>query len=242
MMRLFFTLCLILSFACRADTFVAAGDPWPPFLDPDDKEQGVSVAIVRAALKTQGHELEFRFMPWARAMDGVKNANMDVLVSAWRTKEREAFLAFSEPYLENAIKFITRKDDDFEFHGLQSLAGKAVGIVRGYGYGDEFLSATHFKRPEVKEITLNIKKLIAGRIDLTLDDELVAKSAISKKNPKLLQKIRFTNNALSRNSVHVASGLANAKHQQILDAFNKGLNSIKGNGEFDAILKQYKLK
>lgn len=38
------------------------------------------------------------------------------------------------------MKFIKKVGDNFEFVGLVSLNGKKVGIVCGYGYGDEFMN------------------------------------------------------------------------------------------------------
>ncbi|MFE8070905.1 transporter substrate-binding domain-containing protein [Marinobacteraceae bacterium S3BR75-40.1] len=235
-------LILLLSLTAAADTITAAGDPWPPFLDPDHPQQGVAIAIAREAFKTQGHDLEFTFVPWARAIDGVKNADYDALIGTWWTEERTAFLEYSDDYLTNQIKFIKRKDDDFEFDGLKSLKGKTVGTVRGYGYGDDFANADYFSRAPAARLLTNIRKLIAGRLDLTLEDELVARSLIAKEAPELLDKIAFTNNPLSAQTLHVTSGLKNPRHKMIIEAFNKGLKEIKANGTFERILEENHLK
>ncbi|GAA3933638.1 transporter substrate-binding domain-containing protein [Litoribacillus peritrichatus] len=230
---------ILFSVSCLAETFVAAGDPWPPFLDPDKPNQGIALEITRAALKTQGHELQMQFMPWARAINEVKEADSDILVGTWYTEERTKFLMYSDPYLENQIKFIKRKNDDFEYSGLDSLTGKNIGVVRGYGYGDAFLTATNFKRPESKNLISNIKKLIAGRIDLTLEDEVVARDILKRTASQLLNKIEFTSDSLSSNKLHITVGLSNSRKEEIISAFNKGLKEIKANGTYDALLKQY---
>lgn len=234
-------LCLLAPLMVSAKTVSAAGDPWPPFLDPKQSSKGIVVEIATAAFATQGYDLKMNFVPWARAIDGVKNAKYDVLLGTWWTEERAKFLLFSEPYMENAVKFIKQKGSNFEYNGLSSLNNKSVGVVRGYGYGDEFLNATNFKRPAATAFIANIKKLVAGRIDLTLEDELVARSIIANKAPDLIHKLEFTTNALSRNKLFVTSGLANAKHKELIQAFNKGLKQIKTDGTFDAILKKHNL-
>ena len=236
---LIFLIISLFSLSTFAEKIIAAGDPWPPFSDPDLPNQGISIEITRAAYKTQNYEVEMKFVPWARAIDGVKEADYDVLLAAWHTKERAKFLLYSDSYLENKIKFIKRKGDNFEFSGLDSLTGKNVGVVRGYGYGDEFSNAPNFSRPEGKNVITSIKKLVAKRIDLTLEDEIVARAMLKKQAPELLYKIEFTKNALSKNSVHVASGLKNSRHKEFIDAFNKGFKEIKSNGTLDAILKKH---
>jgi len=240
-MRCFFLFLLLVSISSTtfSETIIAAGDPWPPFLDPESPSEGIVLEIARAAYKTQGYQVEMKFVPWARAVHGVKEANYDVLLGTWHTKEREEFLLFSDSYLENEIKFIKRKDDPFEFTGMDSLTGKNVGIVRGYGYGDGFLNATNFRRPEGKNLMISIKKLVNDRIDLTLEDEIVARAMLKKQAPDLLEKIIFTKNSLSTNSLHVTSGLKNSKHKEYIKAFNEGFKAIKSNGTFEKILKKY---
>jgi polar amino acid transport system substrate-binding protein len=226
----------LFSLFVNAEKITAAGDPWPPFLDPNQPNQGIIVEITTAAFATQGYEVEMIFVPWARALDGVKNASFDLLLGTWWTEERTKFLNFSDPYLNNSVKFIKKKGNSFEYAGLESLKDKSVGVVRGYGYNDDFLNSKAFRKPDAKDFIANIRKLAAGRIDLTLEDELVAKAVIAKKAPELLDKIEFCDLPLSSNALHVTSGLSNSKHKQLIDAFNKGLAEIKANGVYDKII------
>ncbi|MFW7526459.1 transporter substrate-binding domain-containing protein [Vibrio ostreicida] len=222
-------------------TITAAQDPWPPFVQKDASNPGVAVEIVKAAFKSQGHEVDFKIIPWTRALNEVKDGRIDVLIGTWYTDERATYLNYSDPYLENSLKFIKLKGDGFEFNGIDSLSGKTVGMIRNYGYGDAFLNATNFKKPEANDLVSNAKKLIAKRIDLTLEDELVAKSTLSGAGMDVGQ-FEFTNNALSVNPLHVSSGLANGNNGMYIDAFNKGLVEIKANGKFDEILEKYGIK
>tara|TARA_Y100001956_G_scaffold79040_1_gene91639 strand:- start:2381 stop:3109 length:729 start_codon:yes stop_codon:yes gene_type:complete len=232
---------ILLSFVTHAATITAAQDPWAPFVQKDKANPGVSVEIITEAFKTQGHSVEFKIMPWTRALNEVKSGKVDVLVATWFTNERTSYLKYSDPYLENSLKFIKRKGDGFEYNGMDSLSGKTVGIIRNYGYGDEFLAAKNFKKPEANDLVANAKKLMAKRIDLTLEDELVAKSTLSGAGMNLAD-FEFTSNALSVNPLHVTVGLANPKHMQYIEAFNKGLAEIRSNGTFDSILAKYGIK
>lgn len=231
--------CLLFTVSSYAQTLTIAQDPWPPFVDEDAAGQGLSIEIVRAALEPKGYQIKMNFVPWARALNGVKNAQYDVLASAWFTQERSEYLAFSDDYLSNEIKFIMRSKDSFQYNGIDSLTGKNIGVVRGYGYGDEFLNATNFKRHETKDLVSNVKKLVAGRIDLTLEDELVAKSLLAKEAPEMLGKITFVTNPLSTKPMHIAVGKKNPKHQQIIQDFNQGLKEIKASGKFQELVNKY---
>lgn len=232
--------CWTMATACTlADTITVAGDPYPPFGDPKNPAGGLAIEIVRAAYKTQGHEITMEFVPWARAEAGVKNGSYDIVPYTWRTDARVKVLLFSTPYAVGNVRFIKRKGDAFEFNGLDSLKGKRVGTVRGYGYGDAFVNSPLFTREPGNDLMTNVKKLLRDRVDLTLEDEIVARSVISAKDPQALEQIEFVKTPLSVNPLYVTAGLQNPKAQEIIGAFNKGLEVIRANGTLDRIMKRY---
>ncbi|WP_020410716.1 transporter substrate-binding domain-containing protein [Hahella ganghwensis] len=224
---------LFTTFSAMAENVTAAQDPWPPFVQ-EGPDPGISIALLKAAMAKEGYNVDFRIMPWNRA-----NGNVDLLPGAWFTEERSSYLIYSDYYVQSSIKFIKKKGDPFEYTGLDSLSGKKVGIVSGYG--DEFSGSTNFSRPEAGSIEANIKKLVSGRIDLTLEDEIVAKSVIKGAGLDL-GAVDFTKEALSVNNLHVAAGKANARGQQIIDAYNRGLAAIKADGTYEKILADYGVK
>ena len=114
-------------------------------------------------------------------------------------------------------------------------------MIRGYGYSDAFNLATHFTREEVPSMEHNINKVLLGRIDLTLEDEITAKLLIRKMGPKVEEQLDFTSNALASNPLYVAAGLKHPRHKEIVEAFNRGLQVIKADGSFLAIEKRYGL-
>lgn len=223
----------------HADTFTAAADPYPPFGDPHNPQGGLAIEIIRAAFKTQGHDITMEFVPWARAEAGVKNGSYDLLPYTWRTDARLKVLLFSTPYAIGNVRFIKRKGDPFEFKGLDSLSGKRVGTVRGYGYGDEFSNAPTFTREPGNDLMTNLKKLLRDRLDLTLEDEIVARSIIGAQAPQVLDQIEFVKAPLSVNPLYVSAGLQNPRAQEIIGAFNKGLDAIRTNGTLEKIFKRY---
>ncbi len=223
----------------QAMTITAAGDPYPPYGDPKIPGGGLGMEIIRAAYKTQGHEVTMEYVPWARAEAGVKNGSYDIVPFTWRTDARAKVLLFSTAFAVGNVRFIKRKGDPFEFLGLESLNGKRVGTVLGYGYGDAFTQSNGFVRENGKDLLTNVKKLLRDRIDLTLEDEIVARAGLSAEHPQALEQIEFVKTPLSVNPLYVTAGLQNPKAQEIIGAFNKGLEIIKTNGTYDKIFKKY---
>ncbi len=222
-------------------TLVAAADRYPPYVDPQMPGEGLAMEIVRAAFKTQGYNVKLETIPWARAEKGVSEGRYDILVDVWRTEARTKEFLFSAPYAVSKIKFIKRKDNPFEFTGMDSLSGLHIGVVRGYGYSDAFNAATTFTREEVPSMEHNLNKLLLKRIDLTLEDEIAARSLMRQMAPKLVDQIDFTSNALISNPLYVAAGLKNPHHKEIVEAFNRGMLLIRADGTFLSIEKRYGL-
>jgi polar amino acid transport system substrate-binding protein len=224
-----------------AATITAAQDPWPPYISTDKAMPGISVEILVAAMKTQGYDINFQIMPWARALDEVTKGRIDLLPATWYTQERTGYLIYSDTYMNNELSFIKRAGDNFTFSDLSSLNGKSVGIIRDYGYGNDFLAATNFNKPEANNLEANLRKLQAKHLDLTLDDKLVALS-IMKMAGLNSSMFEFATLPLSKNPLYVTSGKANPNAQQYIDAYNRGLAAIKADGTFDAILTKYGIK
>lgn len=238
-LRLMAACLVLLVTASQAMTITAAGDPYPPYGDPKNPDGGLGMEIIRAAYKTQGHEVSMEYVPWARAETGVKNGTYDIVPFTWRTDARAKVLMFSTAFAVGNVRFIKRKGDPFEFHGLDSLKGKQVGTVLGYGYGDAFIQSTAFVRENGKDLMTNIKKLLRNRVDLTLEDEIVARAAIGTEDPQALEQIEFVKTPLAVNPLYVTAGLQNPRAQEIIGAFNKGLEIIKANGTYDRIFRKY---
>ncbi len=129
----------------------------------------------------------------------------------------------------------------FNFKGLDSLSGKEIGVVRDYGYSEEFGNAQNFERIEANSFINNINKLVFKRIDLTLEDEIVARTLLNNEAPDLLREIEFSDNTLINNPLHVATEIGRSKSNRIIKAFNAGLKEITKSGELEDIFKRYGL-
>lgn len=220
---------------------VAAADPWPPYIDEKHPMGGVSVQIADAALRTQGYTVRNLIMPWARAMEETKKARVDLILDAWWSKERSRDFMFSRPYINGPVKFIKRKADPFRYSDLSSLKGKSIALVRNYAYGDDFLNTTNYEPVLVTQFLQGVHMLALNRVDLAIENELVARSRLLNDAPELIPKIEFVDQALGDNYVYLISSYQHPKHMEIIGAFNKGLAIILENGEYQKIMRENKL-
>ena len=216
----------------------AAADPWPPYIDESLPLGGVSVQLADAAFRTQGYTVKNKIVPWARAIAETQLGRTDLILDAWWSEERSKVFHYSRPYINGPVKFIKRQGDPFEYTDLASLNHKSLALVRNYAYGDALLNAKNYQPYVVTEFMLGIKMLVKQRVDLAIENELVARTRLAKEAPELLAQISFTNNALSDNQVYLIASFQNPRHQEIIEAFNKGLNIILQDGTYQKIMQQ----
>jgi polar amino acid transport system substrate-binding protein len=221
---------------------IAALIGWPPFSADDLPNDGFSNDLTQTVLKRMGHDSKVSMMPWARALEMTKRGRYEVLPSVWYSDERAKELVFTDPIASNRIVFIKESVNDFEFDGLDSLTGKRIGIVQGYDYRDDFLQGEDFTLEATNDFITNVKKLLAGRVDLTVSDELVAKYAINKNLPKFANELAYTDGSLSEKTLHVTFSRDMPRAEQMAEAFNAELAKMREDGTYDAILARHGLK
>lgn len=249
MPRFFARLFVALSFVWLAGAQAQAGETlklaalsdYAPYSGDNLPGYGFSNDLTVQVMKHMGYTVEVTVMPWSRALDLVKSGQYDILPTVWYNKDRESFLKYSEPLSVNRLVFVHRSDQPFDFHSLDDLKGKTVGTVFGYAYDPSFLSSPLFKREEVKDIVLNLKKVAAGRIDLTLDDELVLKYLIQTEAPELASKLALTKGALTENKLYVAFSRKRPDADKLAADFNKGLADLKADGTYAKLLEKHKM-
>ncbi len=212
---------------------------WEPFYAESLPDGGLVSDIVRASFKHSGYDITIKFIPWDRALDSSAKAKADVLMGLWFAEERTKIYHFSEPFLANRLVFVKAAGDDFEFNGIESLHGKKVGTIRKYVYLKSFLDDPQIEKIPVSGLAANLKKVAKGRVDLTLDDEIVIKDLINRELPQLKDKLSFTRNALEEKPLYIASSLQHPHGKQIISAFNKGLAQIRADGTYENLLKKH---
>lgn len=223
-------------------TLTFATNPWPPFADDVSQNKGFAVEVVKEAFKTQGYITEVKFYPWARAMLEAKKLRCDILINAWKNEERLDNYVFSNPYTRSKIVFIKRYDDPFEYNEFNNLEGKRIGVGRGWGFNKKFWTTEKFKRYLVTDFETNLRKLLHKRIDLTVEDEDVAKATIAKKFGQHKYKFKLVKKPLANAFLHIAVSKEHENKEEIIKAFNAGLEQIKKNKTYYKLVKKYGVK
>lgn len=128
--------------ASAAEPAVVSGHPgWPPFSwQEQDRMVGAGTALVESVLD----ELKIAYVTrpsgnWKRVQAEARAGEVDVIVAAYRTDERETYLVYAEPaYAEDANVIWVKKGRAFAFDGWDDLIGKRGTVMLGESYGQRF--------------------------------------------------------------------------------------------------------
>ncbi|WP_137885897.1 ABC transporter substrate-binding protein [Pseudomonas sp. 2FE] len=231
----------LLTTGASAQTLRLVADVWPPFTDQSLPNGGLATDLVNTALTRAGYATEQVQVPWARALHGIEVGSYDVLVNAWFTEERTQLGQFSSPYLLNRVRLLKRKDSPIDFASLADLQPFNIAVVRGYGYGAEFDSASSLQKVPVLGFASAARMLHAGRVNLTLEDEFVARYYLDREPSSVRDDLEFLPKPLSENNLHILVSLQNPQHAQIVTAFNRALKAMKADGSYAALFKRHGL-
>lgn len=235
------SLVLLPLYGVAAETLRLVADPWPPFNDQALLNNGVASDLVSTALSRAGYSSTYAQVPWERAVRGLQQGIYDVLINAWYTDERTTFGHYSQPYLINRIRFMQRKGSQISFKQLSDLYPYSIAVVRGYAYSSEFDQDTLLTKVGVSGFAMGARMLHARRVQLTLEDELVARFHLSRDLASIRDQLEFLPQPLSENGLHILVSRNHPQHQQIADAFNKAIESMRADGSYAQIFQRHGL-
>ena len=219
-----------------------AGDSWPPFTDQRLPNSGLAVELVSTALQRAGHTTEYVEVPWARVLRGLQQGDYDVIVAAWYSAERTEFGQFSDPYLVNRIRFLQHRRSHIRYDSLADLRPYSIAVVRGYSYSSEFDADTSLSKVPVLEFAMGARMLAAGRVQVVVEDELVAQHYLNRELSEVRSGLEFLPKPLSENGLHILVRRSHPLHQQIVRDFNRASEVMREDGSYARIYQRHGLQ
>ena len=107
---------------------------WEPleFVDEQGRPQGINIDIINKVAESVGLEVQIvTYDTWTTLLDDLYGAEVDVILGASQTEQRESFLTVSEPYLE-APWSIIHKQTLKEIRSIRDFNGKQLAIIKDY--------------------------------------------------------------------------------------------------------------
>jgi polar amino acid transport system substrate-binding protein len=161
---------------CAEEILVATGE-YPPYTEEAARGGGVVNTIVTEAFRRKGVTVKYSFMPWKRSMEETRRGAFAASSFWFKNAEREKEFVFSNSFISAREVFFYRKAAPINgWNKLSDLSEKRIGLTRGYTYTTELWDLVNSQKLQGDEATTDeqgLHKLLAGRVDLMVVDELV---------------------------------------------------------------------
>lgn len=211
---------------------------FPPYTGSALPGGGVACEITRAALRQAGWSMELTFRPWARALLEFQRGDHDGVIGAWRSEERERTMRFPLPLgILNQVGFMVRADRRRRVDDLGALRDLRIGVVNGYANPPRF-EAAHLPVEAAVDDLANLRKLLAGRVDLALVDKGVAVHLMETQLREVAGKLAWLDPAVSEVPLYTVFSKVRPEGERFAAALSRGLGELQGSGRLAMLLQQ----
>ncbi|MFY8118754.1 MAG: substrate-binding periplasmic protein [Roseateles sp.] len=212
---------------------------FPPYTSASLEGGGIAAQVTRAALQRLGWDMELSFRPWVRALAELQQASWDGVVGLWHNQERERYLSYTRPLgISNRIGFMARAGSVIQVHDLSRLQGLTIGTVRDYVNPPVFERA-RLRRDEAVDDLGNLRKLLAGRVDLALVDKGVAMHLLQTQLRDAAAALVWLEPALAELPLHTALVRQHPLHSQRVADLNRSLQELHSSGAMAQLLQRH---
>jgi len=196
---------------------------------------GADIRLLRALTEQLDLKLEFHHVPFKRGLKMMENGEIDLMTGVLKRPDREKYLHFIEPAYKNKSNkiFFVLKGNEHLITRHEDLRTLRIGTGLGASYYPEFDNDKRIRKDPVANADLNIRMLLAERIDAFImtesaGDYRIARLGLSDKITKADFAHRDQQNVymvLSKKSVFA--------HR--LGEFNEIMNNLIQDGTADQI-------
>lgn len=150
---------------------------WPPYTGASLPRQGVTTAVIAAALASMGYRLEVQYFPWSRATALIKiDSPFAGYYPEYLSAARARDFLVSDPIGSGPLGFAYHADAPVQWETMADLSKYRIGVVQGYVNTSEFDTRVRQGKQLVDAAVndkQNLRKLAAKRVALVLIDRRV---------------------------------------------------------------------
>ncbi len=221
---------------------VASGHPeWPPIMFQSGATiDGAGPALLKKIFADLGVPIDVPYTgTWDEVQAKAKTGEVDMLVAAYKTTEREGYMVYSNPYTTDPIAIYVAKGKSFPFTNWNVLVGKKGVAMVGDSYGQAFddFAAGNLTLTRVTTATDAYNLVASGQGDYFLyslyaGDDFLKKAGTASQFESLPTFVDEENFyvTISKKSPYVS----------YLNLLNQEIAKYKADGTIDRLIAQYK--
>ncbi len=216
---------------------------WAPYTSAEMEGEGVAAEIVLRVFHKMGVEVQFVYYPWTRCYDSVKYGAIWGAFPFAYTEERAQSVDFSEPILPSTTRFFYygKNPKVFHFERLQDLKAFRIGGLKGHFY-ESIFEKNEIPIDYVKKLENGFEKLMLGRNDLVVANELVGWFTIQNRFQQERKHFKTLKKPLSRHGLRMIVSREFPGAKEILDRFNAALMAVKSEIFYDTLLQKLEFR
>jgi polar amino acid transport system substrate-binding protein len=241
-LALIFASASLVSLSVNAATISIRADEWFPMNgEPGAAKPGFMIELAERVFGDAGHTVDYKLMPWERALDSVRKGDFDCVVGAY--KDDAPDFVFPEEHwgLDNTA-FYVKEGSDWTFNGYDSLLTQKVAVINGYAYGEEFDQLVK-DNPQVFQgiggndaLEKNIKKLEAGRVDVLVESPSVL---AAKMKDMGVTGFKRAGDMGEPSKMYIACSPAKESSKDYVKLVDEGTAKLRESGELEKIMANY---
>ncbi len=208
LVKILFSLMLIFSTQLLAKKFTIGIDNWTPFVYFENNEpKGLTVEVFKKLAKELNYDIEFKHIPWSRALNMMKNGEIDAMGNLSFSKKRAEFIEYAKPaFYSLKTRFYTLADSDFNIKKHEDLYNYIFIVGQDYVYYDKFDNDPNIKKEfihdrvadgtttDASDIMINM--LIKKRVKILISANAIMDHTIRKYSlENKIKKLEYTNKA-----------------------------------------------
>ena len=229
-----------------ADTISIRADDWFPMNgDPNSATPGYMIELATKIFGDAGHTVEYRTMPWERAVSSVREGQFNCVVGAYK-EDAPDFIFPNESWGLDEQAFFVTKDESWRYENVGSLDSAKIGVVGGYAYNEDidgYIKANAKGNIQEtkgdKALEKNIKKVLAKRITTTIESLTVMNAQLKDMGQSgALIKAGSPGEA---SDMYIACSPAKDSSKDLIKLVDEGTSKLRASGELQNILGKYGL-
>ncbi len=232
-----------------AETVVLAADVWCPInCEPASATPGYMIEIAKKALETAGHTLEYRVLPWSRAIEEARRGDIDGIIGAYQYDVPDFVFPEVAQGLLNDV-FYVKRDSTWQYNGVASLSTISLAVVQDYGYTDELNpyvqeNLNNNARIQVASgddaLNSNIRKLLKGRVDALVESAPVFWFVAAQLG--VTEQVKEAGQTTEKARVFIAFSPQKAQSKTYAKLIADTTQALRASGELATLLAKYNLR
>jgi polar amino acid transport system substrate-binding protein len=241
---------VLLSRPVHADSLLLVGDEWCPYnCAQENEQQGYLVDLLREIFAPAGITVEYRVVPWSRAIKMVEQGKADVLLGT--TLENTPHLPMSQTIGEDNSCYFSAKNSPLTVPSIAQVQQLRIGAIQDYSYDGGGVLDTYLASQRQNDrvnissganaLQNNFQKIIAKRVDLVVENCNVGDYSLQRYG--LRNRIENIGDlAYYHGDTYIAFNPKDPRADSLLALVNKGIREKRRNGELKKILQRYGIR